>query len=84
MLPAFRSRSPDPAASRDYERVTLREHGELSGQYLFDAFPDNPKDPLADGTTKLALSLETAMQSGHPHSVRMQRYDIPDPPRPAP
>lgn len=67
------------AASRDYERVTLREHGELPGQYLFDAFPDNPKDPLADGTTKLALSLETAMQSLHPHTMPMQRYDIPGP-----
>lgn len=67
------------AASKDYERVTLRERGELPGQYLFDAFPDNPKDPHADGTAKLASSLETAMESGHPHTMRMQRYDIPDP-----
>ncbi|HEX5255324.1 MAG TPA: ANTAR domain-containing protein [Mycobacterium sp.] len=69
-------------ASKDYERVTLHEHGELSGQYLFDAFPDNPKDPRADGTAKLALSLETAMQSGRTHTMRMQRYDIPDPTAP--
>ncbi|OBH46090.1 ANTAR domain-containing protein [Mycobacterium mantenii] len=70
------------AASTDYERVTLRQHGELPGQYLFDAFPDNPKDPHADGTAKLASSLETAMQSGHTHTMRMQRYDIPDPAAP--
>lgn len=67
------------AASKDYERVTLREHGELPGQYLFDAFPDNPRDPHADGTTKLASSLEAAMASGRRHTMRMQRYDIPDP-----
>lgn len=58
-------------ASKDYERVTLREHGELSGQYLFDAFPDNPKDLHADGTAMLASSLETAMQSGRTHTMRI-------------
>lgn len=70
------------AASRDYEHVTFREHNELSGQYLFDAFPDNPKDPQSDGTSKLAASLEIAMSSGHPHKMRLQRYDIPDPAAP--
>jgi hypothetical protein len=70
------------AASRGYERVTLRKQGELPGQYLFDAFPDNPKDPHADGTAKLASSLETVMQSGHTHKMRLQRYDIRDPAAP--
>ena len=70
------------AASQDYERVTLRAHGELPGQYLFDAFPDNPKDPRADGPANLASSLETAMQTGRTHTMRMQRYDIPDPEAP--
>ncbi|MEE3752977.1 ANTAR domain-containing protein [Mycobacterium intracellulare] len=70
------------AASRGYERVALREHGELSGQYLFDAFPDNPKDPQANGTSNLASSLEIAMRSGHTHKMRLQRYDIPDPAAP--
>ena len=70
------------AASREYERVTLRKHGELPGQYLFEAFPDNPKDPHADGTAMLASSLETAMRTGHTHTMRMQRYDIPDPAAP--
>lgn len=70
------------AASRAYERVALREHGELSGQYLFDAFPDNPKDPQATGTSNLASSLEIAMRAGHTHKMRLQRYDIPDPAAP--
>jgi hypothetical protein len=67
------------AASPAYEHVALREHDELTGQYLFDAFPDNPNDPHADGTAKLASSLETAMHSGHTHKMRLQRYDIRDP-----
>lgn len=70
------------AASRAYERVTLREHDELSGQYLFEAFPDNPRDPQSNGTSRLASSLEAAMSSGHTHTMRMQRYDIPDPAAP--
>ncbi len=67
------------AASNAYEHVTLREHRELLGQYLFDAFPDNPKDPQSDGTSKLASSLEAAMRGGRTHKMRMQRYDIRDP-----
>jgi hypothetical protein len=67
------------AASRAYERVTLREHGELTGQFLFDAFPDNPNDPQADGTSNLAASLETSMRGGHTDNMRIQRYDIRDP-----
>ncbi|ASL15591.1 ANTAR domain-containing protein [Mycobacterium intracellulare] len=70
------------AASRAYEQATLREHNELPGKYLFEAFPDNPKDPQSDGTSKLASSLEVAMSSGHTHKMRLQRYDIPDPAAP--
>jgi hypothetical protein len=70
------------AASRAYECVTLRDHGELPGQLLFDAFPDNPDDPQASGTSHLGASLETAMRSGHAHNMRIQRYDIRDPAAP--
>jgi hypothetical protein len=66
-------------ASTAYERVTFRKHGELLGQFLFDAFPDDPNDPQASGTAKLATSLETAMRSGHTHDMWIQRYDIRDP-----
>ena len=70
------------AASIAYEKVTLREHGELPGQLLFDAFPDNPNDPQANGTANLAASLETVMRSRHTHDMRIQRYDVPDPDEP--
>jgi hypothetical protein len=70
------------AASSAYEQATLREHGELSGQLVFDAFPDNPNDPQANGTSKLAASLETAMRSGHTDNMWIQRYDIRNPAAP--
>src|SRR5262249_4517995 len=63
-------------ASTAYERVTLREHGELLGRFLFDAFPDDPNDPQASGTANLATSLETAMRTGRNHNMWIQRYDI--------
>nr|WP_208611957.1 ANTAR domain-containing protein [Mycobacterium paraffinicum] len=70
------------AVSHAYERVTMRDHGELPGQFLFDAFPDNPHDPQANGTTNLALSLETVLRTGHTDDMRVQRYDVRDPAAP--
>jgi len=67
------------AVSTAYAGVTLRGRRELCGQLLFDAFPDNPDDPQASGTANLAASLETAMRSGRPHNMWIQRYDIRDP-----
>lgn len=76
--PALRIR----AASTAYEGVTMRERGELIGQFLFDAFPDDPNDPQANGTSNLAASLETAMRTGRIHNMWIQRYDIRDPAAP--
>lgn len=70
------------AVNTAYERVALRERGELIGQFLFDAFPDDPNDPQASGTSNVAASLETAMRSGHTHKMWIQRYDIRDPAAP--
>ena len=71
------------AVSREYEqRVTLRERDQLPGQFMFDAFPDNPGDPHATGASNLAASLEAVMLSGHTHHMRIQRYDVRDPNQP--
>ncbi len=70
------------AASKAYERVTLRERGELPGQYLFDAFPDNPGDPHCSGASNLAASLDAVLRSGKFHHMRIQRYDVRDPAEP--
>lgn len=42
-------------------------------------FPDNPDDPLADGVSNLYASLRIVAQTGRPHAMAVQRYDIRDP-----
>jgi len=46
------------AVNDAYLAVTGRTREELMGRHLFDAFPDSPDDPQADGTRHLGLSLE--------------------------
>ncbi|MFZ0832356.1 MAG: ANTAR domain-containing protein [Mycobacterium sp.] len=65
-----------------YLRATLRDRAALIGEYLFDAFPDDPADAEARGTYKLSLSLETVMSTGRTHNMWVQRYDIEDPAAP--
>ncbi|GHK01676.1 SpoIIE family protein phosphatase [Streptomyces sp. NPDC003753] len=57
--------------------VTGRSRVELVGQYLFDAFPDNPADPEADGVTTLKASLHRVLSSGQTDHMALQKYDIP-------
>jgi diguanylate cyclase (GGDEF)-like protein/PAS domain S-box-containing protein len=60
-----------------YERAMMRQRNELIGQHVFDAFPDNPDDPTADGAEKLRASLERVRDRGEPDAMPVQRYDIP-------
>ncbi|MCQ4041647.1 SpoIIE family protein phosphatase [Streptantibioticus rubrisoli] len=57
--------------------VTGRSRAELVGQYLFDAFPDNPADPQADGVANLKASLHRVLSSGQTDHMAMQKYDTP-------
>lgn len=70
------------AASAAYERATLRERGELAGQLMFDAFPDDPGDPRATGKCNLEASLQIVLREGHRHAMRVQRYGVRDPASP--
>ncbi|MEU6366474.1 SpoIIE family protein phosphatase [Streptomyces sp. NPDC046931] len=56
---------------------TGRSQTELVGQYLFDAFPDNPADPEADGAVTLKASLHRVLSSGQTDHMALQKYDIP-------
>ena len=49
---------------------------ELLGQGLFEAFPLNPDDALANGATRIRRSLETVLRTRLPHTIAAQRYDI--------
>lgn len=60
-----------------YLRVTGRGRQDLVGQYLFEAFPDNPADPGADGVRNLDASLHRVLHSKEPDTMAVQKYDIP-------
>ncbi|WP_432073854.1 PP2C family protein-serine/threonine phosphatase [Streptomyces wuyuanensis] len=64
-----------------YLRATGRSREDLIGQYLFDAFPDNPTDPHADGVRNLDASLHRVLRSKEPDTMALQKYDIPVPER---
>jgi hypothetical protein len=51
----------------------------IAGDRLFDVFPDNPDDPLADGVSSLFRSLTIATETGRRHTMAVQRYDVRDP-----
>ncbi|GAA5701077.1 protein phosphatase [Streptomyces avermitilis] len=60
-----------------YLRVAGWSRQDLVGRYLFDAFPDNPADPGADGVRNLDLSLHRVLRSKEPDTMTVQKYDIP-------
>lgn len=65
-----------------YCRATMRAREDLLGQYLFDAFPDNPSDPAADGVRNLNASLHRVLRFKEPDTMAVQKYDIPAAGRP--
>ncbi|MEU6165974.1 SpoIIE family protein phosphatase [Streptomyces tanashiensis] len=65
-----------------YLRATGRTREDLVGQYIFDAFPDNPADANADGVRNLGTSLHRALRSKQPDTMAVQKYDIPVASRP--
>jgi PAS domain-containing protein len=62
-----------------YARATLTSRSDVVGRSLFEMFPDNPDDALADGVSNLYASLRTVVKTGQAHAMAVQRYDIRDP-----
>ncbi|MFD4943389.1 SpoIIE family protein phosphatase [Streptomyces sp. NPDC058239] len=60
-----------------YLRAAGRSRQDLIGQHLFEAFPDNPADPDADGVQNLGASLRRVLGSKEPNTMAVQKYDIP-------
>jgi signal transduction histidine kinase len=60
-----------------YLLATQRNRGDLLGKYVFDAFPDNPDDPQANGVTNLHCSLQRVLHNRATDIMEVQRYDIP-------
>lgn len=64
------------AVNNAYLHATFTQRSAIVGRDLFDVFPDNPDDPSADGVRNLRRSLETVLQTGAPHTMKVQKYDI--------
>ncbi|CAO5179160.1 phosphoserine phosphatase RsbU/P [Frankia sp. AiPs1] len=60
-----------------YLSLTGRNRQDLVGTHIFDAFPDNPGDPNADGVRKLTASLRWVLDSGRRDTMTLLKYDIP-------
>ncbi|MFE6038952.1 PP2C family protein-serine/threonine phosphatase [Streptomyces sp. NPDC056452] len=60
-----------------YLLATGRTGQDLLGRYVFDAFPDNPADPGADGVRNLKASWGRVLATGVADVLAVQRYDIP-------
>jgi two-component system, sensor histidine kinase and response regulator len=65
------------AASDAYLRATLTRREDILGRYIFDVFPDNPADPGATGMHNLTASLDSVLKNRAPHTMAIQKYDIP-------
>lgn len=63
-------------ATEAYAAATMVNRVDLVGRNLFEAFPDNPADPNADGVANLYASLRTAASTGRPHRMPVQKYDV--------
>jgi len=64
------------AVNPAYLEATGSTREELVGRHIFDAFPDNPDVPDADGVHNLNASLESVLSSGSRHRMHIQRYDV--------
>lgn len=59
-----------------YAAATFIHRADVVGRSLFEIFPDNPDDPLADGVSNLYSSLRIVGETGRAHAMKIQRYDI--------
>jgi PAS domain-containing protein len=74
----LRIRGVNPA----YEAISLRDRESLTGQFVFEVFPDDPDDPGSGGPSQLAASVESAMRRRGTDDMPIMRYDITDPRNP--
>lgn len=64
------------AVSDAYLKATLTQRDEITGQGIFDVFPDNPDDPNATGVANLKASLTRVLQTKLADAMAPQKYDI--------
>src|SRR5438874_1477082 len=65
-------------ASDLYLQATENKREGIAGKQIFEAFPDNPDVPDADGMHNINASLREVIRTKKPHYMPIQRYDVPD------
>jgi PAS domain S-box-containing protein len=63
-------------ANAAYLAATMRTRESLLGTGMFDAFPDNPADPMASGVRNLRASLERVLRQRRSDRMAVQKYDV--------
>lgn len=66
-------------ANAAYYEVSMTAPETICGLALFDAFPDNPDNPEADGVANLFASLRLVANTGRHHVMDVQRHDAREP-----
>ena len=64
------------AVTQAYLDATMTERAAIVGRGLFEVFPDNPDDEQATGEMNLGGSLQRVIETGQPHTMATQKYDI--------
>lgn len=64
------------AVSDTYLDATMTRRQEILGRDLFDVFPDNPEDIVANGVSNLRASLNRVQELLVPDTMAVQKYDI--------
>jgi signal transduction histidine kinase/DNA-binding response OmpR family regulator len=67
------------AASDAFLRASMTKREDIVGRGLFEVFPGNPDDPSNTGVSNLRDSLESVLKHRVPHTMVVQKYDIPRP-----
>lgn len=65
-------------ANDAYCAATMIKRDDVAGRPLFEVFPDDPNQDLADGVSNLFESIKSVFQKRQPHEMPIQRYDIKD------
>jgi two-component system sensor histidine kinase VicK len=65
-------------ASDLYLEATETTREAIVGKHIFEAFPENPELPDADGVQNINASLQEVLATKKPHYMSIQRYDVPD------
>jgi signal transduction histidine kinase len=64
------------AVGKSYAKQTMIDPEHVIGKYLFDVFPDNPKDEIPTGSKNIRASLERVLHDKVPDTMAVQKYDI--------